>query len=259
MSIYEKLMKIQSELVAPKNQRNNFGNYNFRSNEDILEAVKPLLKEIKAVIVQTDDIINIGNRYYIKATSEIVCSETGDKTGNTAFAREAETKKGMDESQITGSASSYARKYSLNGLLSIDDSKDDDTRDQRPETTAPAKPAPKAATPARPAAPAKPAAPKQEPATTIEKRGTGLIEAVSTKTGTKKNGQHWTRYGVKINGVFYGTFSETLGTHCQELQGSEVDFVYTTDGKYEELVAVEPIIQINQDTAQPAADDGCPF
>ena len=117
-----KLNKIQGELNAPKNQRNNFGGYNYRSCEDILEAVKPLLKETGLVLTITDDMVDVGGRIYVKATATITDGEHSQS--NSAFAREAEAKKGMDEAQITGSASSYARKYALNGLFCIDDNKD---------------------------------------------------------------------------------------------------------------------------------------
>ncbi len=120
----EKLIKIQEQLKAPKNQRNNFGNYNYRSCEDIFEAVKPLLKENGLTLRLTDELVNIGERYYIKATA--ILSDGNDVIENVAYAREEETKKGMDGSQITGASSSYARKYALNGLFLIDDVKDSD-------------------------------------------------------------------------------------------------------------------------------------
>jgi hypothetical protein len=123
----EKLSKVQAELKAPKSQRNNFGNYNYRSCEDILEAVKPLLAREGLVLTITDSIEMVGNRYYVKATATVTDGEKNFTT--TAFAREAENKKGQDESQITGSSSSYARKYALNGLFCIDDTKDADTMD----------------------------------------------------------------------------------------------------------------------------------
>lgn len=127
----EKLAKIQAELNAPKNQRNNFGGYNYRSAEDILEAVKPLLDG--ALLLLTDEITLIGDRYYIKASAYF---EDGDfQRITTAYAREPETKKGMDEPQITGTASSYARKYALNGLFCIDDNKDADTDEYTKQTT----------------------------------------------------------------------------------------------------------------------------
>jgi hypothetical protein len=129
----EKLISIQSELKAPKNQRNSFGNYNYRSCEDILEAVKPLLAKHSCTLTITDDIIVAGDRVYVKATATLSDGNTDKQVS--AFAREAETKKGMDESQITGSASSYARKYALNGLFLIDDTKDADTDEHTKKTT----------------------------------------------------------------------------------------------------------------------------
>lgn len=126
MNVYEKLMKIQTELKAPKSQFNSFGRYNYRSQEDILEALKPLLAEHKAVISISDEIVLIGDRYYVKATATLIDIEKGDKVEVSAYAREDETKKGMDLSQLTGSTSSYARKYALNGLFAIDDTKDSD-------------------------------------------------------------------------------------------------------------------------------------
>lgn len=120
-----KLSKIQKELKAPKGQRNSFGNYNYRSCEDILEAVKPLLGD--CVILVGDELIQVGDRYYIKATATF--TDGVNSVSNTALARESLDKKGMDDSQITGATSSYARKYALNGLLLIDDTKDADTQD----------------------------------------------------------------------------------------------------------------------------------
>lgn len=117
--------EIQQQLKAPKNQRNNFGNYNYRSCEDILEALKPLLGDSTLVI--SDEIVNVGERYYVKATATLT-TKSGSYTA-TAYARESEEKKGMDSAQITGAASSYARKYALNGLFLIDDTKDADTDD----------------------------------------------------------------------------------------------------------------------------------
>lgn len=126
----ELLSKIQKELRAPKNQRNNFGNYNYRSCEDIVEAVKPFLTE-GATLVLNDEIVLIGTRYYVKATATLTSGT--ESVSTTAYAREEETKKGMDGAQITGAASSYARKYSLNALLLIDDQKDADTQDNTKE------------------------------------------------------------------------------------------------------------------------------
>lgn len=139
----EALQIIQAKLKAPKNQTNKFGGYNYRSCEDILEAVKPLLAEQKALLTISDDIIEVGGRVYIKATATFTHGEF--TISNSAAAREAETKKGMDDSQITGTASSYARKYALNGLFLIDDTKDADTDEHRRQTSAQA--ATKPATP----------------------------------------------------------------------------------------------------------------
>ena len=122
----EKLIKIQSELKAPKGQFNSFGKYKYRSTEDILEALKPLLKKHDCTLIIGDELVMIGDRYYIKATAEIVSTNDSESLAVSAFAREEENKKGMDQSQITGSASSYARKYALNGLFLIDDTKDAD-------------------------------------------------------------------------------------------------------------------------------------
>ena len=122
-----KLMNIQQELKAPKGQYNDFGKYAYRSCEDILEAVKPLLKKEKVVLTISDELQYIGNRYYIKATATLIDTESEAIISNSAYAREEETKKGMDGSQITGASSSYARKYALNGLFGIDDNKDSDT------------------------------------------------------------------------------------------------------------------------------------
>lgn len=126
MSVWEKLLVIQSSLKAPKGQRNTFGNYNYRSCEDILEALKPILAEVKAVVMLSDKVEMIGSRYYITANATLLDIETGETTSVSASAREADSKKGADESQITGAASSYARKYALNGLFAIDDTKDAD-------------------------------------------------------------------------------------------------------------------------------------
>lgn len=127
MNIQEKLTTIQLDLKAPKSKRNNFGNYNYRSCEDILEAVKPLLAANMCSLTLDDDVLCIGDRVYVKATATLTDHAEGATISAHAFAREAETKKGMDESQITGTASSYARKYALNGLFAIDDTKDADT------------------------------------------------------------------------------------------------------------------------------------
>lgn len=137
MPIHDKLKAIQKELKAPKGQRNTFGNYNYRSCEDILEAVKPLAHEQGCIVTLSDAIVEVGGRIYVKATASITDGETTVSTD--AFARESEEKKGMDSAQITGSSSSYARKYALNGLFCIDDTKDDDTRENTDQKKQPVK------------------------------------------------------------------------------------------------------------------------
>lgn len=130
----KELITIQSELKAPKTQFNKFGGYKYRKAEDILEAVKPLLAKQKCTLIITDDIVLVGNRIYVKATATIK-NEKGECETSTGWAREEETKKGMDGSQITGASSSYARKYALNGLFAIDDNADSDaTNDVQHQT-----------------------------------------------------------------------------------------------------------------------------
>ncbi|OIX96261.1 recombinase [Serratia fonticola] len=136
-AFFQQLAKIQRELNAPKNQRNTFGNYNYRSCEDILEWVKPLLGDLFLSV--SDEIVQIGDRFYVKATATITDGEHSHSAS--AMAREALTKKGMDDAQVTGATSSYARKYCLNGLFGIDDAKDADTDEHRKQEDA-AKPVP---------------------------------------------------------------------------------------------------------------------
>ena len=133
--VYEKLLQIQSKLKVPKGQYNEFGKYKYRSCEDILEALKPLLAEVKAVITLDDEIVQVGERIYIKATASFIDIEDKQTITTTAYAREEETKKGMDGSQITGASSSYARKYALNGLFAIDDNKDSDATNNQGDST----------------------------------------------------------------------------------------------------------------------------
>lgn len=128
----KKLMAIQAELKAPKGRKNKFGNYNYRSCEDILEAVKPLLAKNDCALILRDEILSIDGRFYVKAIATL-CGNGGGEITTTAYAREEDVKKGMDAAQVTGTASSYARKYALNGLFCIDDTKDADT-DEYTET-----------------------------------------------------------------------------------------------------------------------------
>lgn len=135
MSIYEKLAAVQQELKAPKDKQNTFAGYSYRSAEGILEAVKPVLNKHGATMCISDEIIVIGDRIYVKATANFIDLKDGTSVSASAYAREADQKKGLDVSQITGVASSYARKYALNGLLLIDDTKDADTDEFAKQTT----------------------------------------------------------------------------------------------------------------------------
>ena len=143
-NIYDKLKNLQLELKAPKSQKNTFGKYNYRSNEDILESIKPLLNKYNLSLTQSDDVVEIGGRLYVKATITLInIDNLEEKIVNTAFAREEQTKKGMDGSQITGASSSYARKYAMNGLFAIDDTKDSDATNKGGSKETPKKEAPK--------------------------------------------------------------------------------------------------------------------
>ena len=133
MGIYEKLMMVQQTLKAPKNQYNKFGNYHYRSCEDILEGLKDPLFKAKAAVTISDEIVCIADRVYVKATATFIDVETGEKVENSAYAQEPSDRKGMDVSQITGASSSYSRKYALNGLFLIDDNKDADTNENKTE------------------------------------------------------------------------------------------------------------------------------
>lgn len=136
----KELIQIQKKLNAPKGQYNSFGKYKYRSCEDILAAVKPLLAETETTLTLHDEMLLVGNRYYVKATATLT-SKDGLTVQTTAFAREEDAKKGMDASQVTGAASSYARKYALNGLFAIDDTKDADSLNTSPQNTQPSAPA----------------------------------------------------------------------------------------------------------------------
>ena len=154
MNIYEKLSAIQAELKAPKNQYNSYGGFNYRSCEDILENVKPICAKHRTVLILHDNLESIGQRYYVKATAELIDLDEKASIAVAAYAREEETKKGMDGSQVTGASSSYARKYALNGLFNIDDQKDSDfTNGAQNAPQVLSAPAPKTAPPARQTAP----------------------------------------------------------------------------------------------------------
>jgi len=137
MNVYSKLLTVQQKLKSPKNQFNSFGKYNYRSCEDILEGLKPCLDEVKAVVIISDEVIFIEGRFYIKATVRFIDSETEQLIENCAYAREEAEKKGQDSAQVTGSVSSYARKYALNGLFCIDDTKDSDATNKHDDKPGP--------------------------------------------------------------------------------------------------------------------------
>lgn len=137
--VYGKLMMIQKELKAPKGQYNSFAKYNYRSCEDILEAVKPLCIKNNATLLLNDAVQEVSGRFYVVATATLIDTESGDSVSANAYAREPQDKKGMDDSQITGMASSYARKYALNGLFCIDDTKDADTDEVKRQEQKPVK------------------------------------------------------------------------------------------------------------------------
>ena len=134
MTLKEKLMKIQVEMKAPKNLKNSFGNYNYRNAEGILEALKPYEKKYKVTTTISDEVVEVSSRVYVKAIATIRDIESDEEYSVVAFAREAETKKGMDDAQVTGATSSYARKYALNGLFLLDDSKDPDSDEYQKQT-----------------------------------------------------------------------------------------------------------------------------
>jgi len=148
MSIYDKLFVLQQKAKATKDKKNSFGNYTYRSAEGIIEDIKPVLQDTKTFILLSDDMREVGGRVYVEATATLYDSETQESISSKALAREAESKKGMDEAQVTGAASSYARKYALSGLLLLDDNKDADSDEYTARTQEKPKSAAKKATPA---------------------------------------------------------------------------------------------------------------
>ena len=139
MSIYEKLSHIQNEIKVPKNLYNKFGNYYYRNAETIFDTVKPVCMKHRTTLVVSDEIVNVDGRFYVKGIATLCDWDSDKEVMNVAYAREEEAKKGMDASQVTGSCSSYARKYALNGLFNLDDNKDSDSPEQREEMEARAK------------------------------------------------------------------------------------------------------------------------
>lgn len=201
--ILHKLAAIQAELKAPKSQYNEFGKYKYRKAEDILESMKPFLHRYGCSLTCSDDLVLVGERYYIKATATLSDAESGLSVSCTAYAREEEDKKGMDGSQITGASSSYARKYALNGLLCIDDTADSDTTNTGDSKPTPA-PAPKTSR----KAPAKAQnAPQTAPAATTDQQDLlpggktykGIIRAYATGRTPKSGGDYRTAWITAVH------------------------------------------------------------
>lgn len=215
------LSEIQRKLKAPKGQFNKFGGFNYRSCEDILEAVKKILPEDGHVTL-SDEIVEVGGRVYVKATATYTC---GDKTySTTAFAREAEQKKGMDESQVTGTASSYARKYAMNGLFAIDDTKDADTDEHRGSGRQEAAPPP-----------------QRKPAPKQDKPAPGTYEAEVLQVKPSKSGKG---YGVQFGGelcCWASTFSDTDMNFCKANMGGKVEVTIVEKNGFLNIASVGDI------------------
>lgn len=235
---------IQSEIKCAKEQINTFGNYNYRSCEDILEAAKPVLLKHGFTVTLTDEIVLIGQRYYVRATATLTGKDTNVSV--TGYAREAETKKGWDESQITGAASSYARKYALNGLFALDDNKDADATNDHGKTP-PAK---------SPEAPKKPATPPPQ-TNTSPNTVRGRVADVKKVNGTSKDGKPYTKTGIVLeDGNTYSCFGSPKDLSGNKIEkfdtGEEVEICFTQSGKYFNIVTIEKVTN-NLDT------EGLPF
>lgn len=198
LSLQESLVAIQSKLKAPKSQFNSFGKYHYRSAEDILEAVKPLLAEHNVVLNMSDRIELIGTRYYLVCTAKVIKGE--EEIFSEGRAREDESKKGMDGAQVTGTSSSYARKYALNGLFCIDDTKDADTDEYAQQQQAAPKQAKQAAKPAQPA-------PQPYPELDMEKELLAESEANQAQSSAELTAI-WNKYTLKTSPHYHPAFSK---------------------------------------------------
>ena len=198
LALQESLVAIQSKLKAPKNQFNSFGKYHYRSAEDILEAVKPLLAEHNIVLNMSDRIELIGARYYIVSTAKVIKGE--EEIISEGRAREDESKKGMDGAQVTGTSSSYARKYALNGLFCIDDTKDADTDEYAKQQAAPKQQAKQATKPAQPA-------PQPYPELDMEKELLAESEANQAQSSAELTAI-WNKYTLKTSPHYHPAFSK---------------------------------------------------
>lgn len=229
---------IQSKLVCPKNQKNNFGNYNYRSCEDILEALKPLLKDNNIYVTINDEIVLIGNRYYVKATANAITNDTGKLIAScTGWAREAESKKGMDEAQITGAASSYARKYALNGLFAIDDSKDPDTMKPEDNKKQPENPTHK---------------PEQKPSESFF----GVIEKSFSRGTLNKNKKPMKSNCVVISDKLYTVFDDKDFAFCKV--GNYITGELKVENNFNQLKNIS-LVQDNNEPEPETDDNSLPF
>lgn len=195
MTIHEKLLAVQTALNVPKKNYNSFSNFYYRTLEDVMEAVKPELKKVGASLTVGDDLVQIGDRYYVKAVARFTDIETGESVENVAFAREPESKKGMDESQISGTASTYARKYALNGLFCLDDVQDVDSMDN----SAPKAKGKKADTKAEPA-----------PAEKLEKKYISSLEAELNRTGVSRKSMLQTYRAKDIADLSFEQYKDAM-------------------------------------------------
>lgn len=198
LSLQESLVAIQSKLKAPKGQFNSFGKYHYRSAEDILEAVKPLLAEHNVVLNMSDRVELIGTRYYVISTAKVIKGE--EEIVSEGRAREDESKKGMDGAQVTGASSSYARKYALNGLFCIDDTKDADTDEYAKQQAAPKQQAKQAVKPAQPV-------PQPYPELDMEKELLAESEANQAQSSTELTAI-WNKYTLKSSPHYHPAFSK---------------------------------------------------
>ncbi len=198
LSLQESLVAIQSKLKAPKGQFNSFGKYHYRSAEDILEAVKPLLSEHNVVLNMSDRVELIGARYYIVSTAKVIKGE--EEIVSEGRAREDESKKGMDGAQVTGASSSYARKYALNGLFCIDDTNDADTDEYAKQQAAPKQQSKQAVKPAQPA-------PQPYPELDMEKELLAESEANQAQSSTELTAI-WNKYTLKSSPHYHPAFSK---------------------------------------------------
>lgn len=241
-NIYEKLASIQKAIICPKDLRNEFADFDYRSCEGILKAVKPLLDGM--ILILTDEIVEIGGRIYIKATANLDAGESGSLFA-IGYAREELTKKGMDTAQITGSTSSYARKYALAGLFLVDDGADPDRQNNTQHETQTGNKTEKAAQ-------------------TVTPPGLQVITSITQKSGKKKNGEDWTRYKVTDgNKTEYSTFSKTIADIAKIAMEKKACVLFEhEEDQYKTLKLIEIVDQTTGEASDelppPIDEDGNP-